>query len=101
MSKRNTGLGTNAFFQTLESTKEESDQTERPGTAEIENTKPEEEQKTQVPKHIRTTVRLYAETFAALEMIKVMARKEGNKITYGDILDEAIQEIIKKKGIEF
>lgn len=88
MSKKKTGLGTSAFFQEAESD---------PATTVPEPTTPP--QSVPKPAKIRTTVTLYPETLAQLDMLKIHARQQGKKATYSDILREAIEEMIEKKGI--
>lgn len=100
MSKRKTGLGTDAFFQQSEPSEDEKA---------AEKKEPEQEQEPQAegkgPKRnksekVRTTVTLYPETLAGMEMLKVQARMEGEKATYSDILNEAIRDLMEKKGVE-
>ncbi len=80
--ERKTGLGRSAFFQ---------------GKPALETEATAEEK----PKKVRTTVSLYTETMAGLEALKIEARKEtGRKVTYSDVLNEAIADLMKKKGIE-
>lgn len=50
-------------------------------------------------KKVRTTITLYPDTFATLEMLKVHARRQGNKATFSDILAEAILDLAEKKGL--
>ncbi len=88
MSKKKTGLGTNAFFQETESD---------PTTTLPEPTTPP--QTVSKAAKVRTTVTLYPETLAQLDMLKIYARQQGRKATYSDILREAIEEMIEKKGI--
>ena len=94
MSKQRkpTGLGTDAFFRT-------------PNVPEVKPTIPKHPGQTQEgeapqSRKVRTTVTLYPDTLAALEMLKVYARKQGERMTYSDILDEAISNLIEKKGIK-
>ncbi|MDQ4078349.1 MAG: hypothetical protein M3220_19145 [Chloroflexota bacterium] len=89
MSKKKTGLGAAAFFQKEPAGQPESEQEE--GAAEVEAPK---------PKKVRTTVTLYPDTLATMEMLKVEARRQGEKATYSDILEEAILDLARKKGVE-
>ena len=83
-SDKKTGLGSKAFFQNRSQT---------------ETKKSEQEKK---PEKVRTTVSLYTDTMAGLEALKVEARRvTGEKVTYSDVLNEAIQDLMKKKGISF
>ena len=98
MAKRKTGLGAEAFFTTPETVETASEPEEKPESTKTTR-KQQKKEEPQGPKHIRTTIRLHTETFAALEMLKVQARKQGEKITFGDILDEAIKDLMEKKGV--
>ena len=89
MSKKKTGLGTNAFFQEAE--------TDHTATAPEPATPPQTVSKSA---KVRTTVTLYPETLAQLDMLKIHARQLGVKATYSDILREAIEGLIEKKGIK-
>ena len=53
----------------------------------------------QKKKKVRTTITLYPDTFAILEMLKIHARRQGNKATFSDILAEAIVDLAQKKGL--
>lgn len=99
MSKKKTGLGTNAFFQQPQSAEEkEEEQKEtvetQPTAQAVEEPAPERTEK------VRTTVTMYPETRAGLEMLKIQELRQGNKVTFSDILDEAIQNLMEKKGVE-
>ena len=50
-------------------------------------------------KKVRTTITLYPDTLATLEMLKIHARRQGNKATFSDILAEAILDLAEKKGL--
>ena len=89
MSKKKTGLGTNAFFQEAE-----TDPTTNPPES---ITPPSPLSK---PTKVRTTVTLYPETLAQLDRLKAHTRQTGEKATYSDILREAIEVLIEKKGIK-
>ena len=88
MSKKKTGLGTNAFFQEAE--------TDNTTTAPESATPPQTVSKSA---KVRTTITLYPETLAQLDMLKIHARQNGEKATYSDILREAIEVLTEKKGI--
>ncbi len=98
MSKeqRRTGLGTNAFYQVPRNIEPEVEELELPAAPLTRNETPGEAEK---PKKVRTTVTLYPETLATMEMLKVDARRQGEKATYSDILDEAILDLARKKGV--
>ena len=53
------------------------------------------------PKKMRTTVTLYPDTLAKMEELKVQARRGGERATYSDILEEAINDLAAKRGIEY
>ncbi len=98
--KQKTGLGTAALFQTPSanqqlSTQQETETAEPPSTSQ-----PVEKQQEAVEAKVKTTVNLSAETLALLDALKIQARKQKRKATYSDILDEAIRELAKQKGIE-
>ena len=59
----------------------------------------QEDQGVQKKKKVRTTVTLYPETLATLEMLKVHARRQGKRATFSDILAEAIIDLAQKKGV--
>ena len=86
--KRQTGLGTNAFFQNIS-----------PGETDTPPP-PASPAPPKSPAKIRTTVTLYPETMAQLEALKINARRQGTKATFSDILSEAIQDLAAKKGIK-
>ncbi len=48
---------------------------------------------------IRRTYALYEETQIALEEMKLAARKQGTKMTLGDLLEEAVQLLMEEKGM--
>lgn len=91
MSKK-TGLGTNAFFG--------SDETSQAvESAAIEQPTPVKQKPAKAPKKVRTTVTLYPRTLAAMELLKAESRKEGERSTLSDILGDAIDLLLKKKKI--
>lgn len=52
---------------------------------------------------IRNTFVIYEDTMRTLEMLRVLAerKKAGNKdakVTYGDLIDEAVQALLEKKS---
>jgi hypothetical protein len=102
---RKTGLGTSAFFQQVATPTEEPAQPEVPSaTGQGASTAPAvsgtDAKAATEPKKVRTTVMLYPETLAALEMLKVQARRRGTRATYSDILEEAIQALAVSQGVE-
>lgn len=110
MSKRKTGLGTDAFFKQPEAVAEEDrpeetrEQREEP--EQVRESKPKAQKPARKkpekskPEKVRTTVTLYPETLAAMEALKVEARKQGDKATYSDILNDAIRELVKKRKVK-
>lgn len=82
MSKKQTGLGTSAFF---------SGSKKKPAA----DAAPE----TPKPEKIRTTVMLSPEAYAGLEQLKSHARRQGQKATYSDLLDEAIRKLMVERKI--
>ena len=60
---------------------------------------PKEPEKPKVVKE-RTTVMLYPATLSAMEQLKVELRKSGEKVTYSDVLEQAIWALMEKKGLK-
>ena len=89
-SRKKTGLGRDAFFSHSEDDGQESAQ-----AAPVVEKKADPPK----PKKVRTTVTMYPETLASLELLKVEARKSGIKATMSDVLSEAIEMLMKKKGL--
>lgn len=87
MAKKRTGLGTAAFFQARANQQEPTEQGE-PQAAEPPK-----------PRKVRTTVTLYPDTLAMMEMLKVEARRQGQRATFSDILEEAILILAERKGV--
>lgn len=87
--KKKTGLGRSAFFVT----------DEEQGEAAVTET-PTQPQPSKKIKKVRTTVTLYPETLEAMELIRFEARKTGDKVTMSDVLREAVEELLKAKGLE-
>lgn len=90
-SKKKTGLGTSAFFTPQA---DESDALSSP-------TEPvaEVKEKPAKPKKVRTTITLYPETLAAMELLKVNARRTGKKVTLSDVFAEAVDALMIQKGL--
>ena len=44
----------------------------------------------------RITLRLYTDTLALLDALKIDARKHGRPATYGDVVEEAILDLARK-----
>jgi len=49
---------------------------------------------------VRLTVTLYPQTMSALDVLRVELRKGGSRVTYGEVLDEALWALIEKKAAE-
>ena len=47
----------------------------------------------------RITLRLYLDTLALMDALKIDARKHGRGVTYGDVVEEAIQDLAEKYHI--
>lgn len=47
---------------------------------------------------VRTTVTLWPETLASLEQLKAQSRRSGRKETLGDVLEAAVQALIKERN---
>jgi hypothetical protein len=57
--------------------------------------------KTARPKKIRTTVTMYSETLSGLTLLKAnLTRKRSRSVTFSDVLEEAIQDLMRKEGID-
>lgn len=101
--ERRTGLGTSAFFQQRRSVESEPEleelALEAPTVEKAESIPDGGVEEPEKPKKVRTTVMFPPETLAALEMLKVDARRQGQRATYSDILAEAIHDLARKKGI--
>ena len=94
-TKRKTSRGQAGTFDT-EGTMGTQDPSETPNLTEEQV---ERVVKDEAHKKVRTTIMLYPDTLAGLDMLKVHARKQGGKATYSDILEEAIRDLMKKKGV--
>jgi len=100
-SSRKTGLGTAAFFQqTGAAAAPEPQQRDPEPVTQQPRSTPPPTAAPPPPKKVRTTVMLYPETLAELEMLKVQARRRGTRATYSDILEEAIQALTRQRRIE-
>lgn len=99
MSKKKTGLGTDAFFQQPQSGEETKKERNEKVRAQA-TTQAVEEPAQEKPEKVRTTVTMYPETRAGLEMLKIQELRQGNKVTFSDILDVAIQDLMEKRGVE-
>ena len=51
------------------------------------------------PEKVVTTVRVFTTTLAKMQTLKIHALEQGDRLTLGDILDEAIVDLCKKKGV--
>lgn len=102
-----TGLGKNVFFRNSETNGQEADETNA-NASEKAGEGAEQEQgsnseaannESAKPKKVRTTVTLYPDTLAAMELLKVESRKKGQRATYSDVLGEAIALLMEQKGL--
>lgn len=89
-NKKKTGLGTSAFFA---SPTGDGAQT---ATAEAAGNGTKQPEK---PKKVRTTITLYPETLAAMELLKAEARKTGKKVTLSDVFADAVDALMAQRGL--
>ena len=47
----------------------------------------------------RITLRLFLDTLALMDALKIDARKNGRGVTYGDVVEEAIKDLADKYHI--
>ena len=86
-----TGLGTKAFF----AKRDDDNLSDTP-----ENT-PSVKQEMVKVKKVRTTLSLYPETLAAMELMKFEVRKKGRRnATMSDVVKDAVDELMKIRGID-
>ena len=85
-NKKQTGLGRNAFFKN-------STEDEQVPSA------PESTPAAKKPEKVRTTLTLYPETLASMEILKIEGRKSGQRVTLSDVLNEAVTTLMQKKGL--
>lgn len=106
---RKTGLGAQAFFKPPVVQQEElppAPSEEAPAPAPVSElaTSRKAAKKAKLPEpqaeKVKTTINLSSDTLALLDALKINARRHRQKATYSDILDEAIRELAKKKGIK-
>lgn len=96
--KKKTGLGTSAFFKHSSSNGDQaSEQVDAPTMQQAQESP--QSLMPRKPKKVRTTVLIYENTLASMELLKVEARKQGVKATFSDIIGEAIQSLMEKKGV--
>jgi len=84
--KKQTGLGRSAFFKNTTADETETDAPALKPTA-------------KKPEKVRTTLTLYPETLASMEMLKIEGRKAGERVTLSDVLNEAVTTLMQKKGL--
>ena len=74
----------------------------KPAETEVATELEEPKKEPEKPKIVkeRTTVMLYPETLSAMEQLKVELRKSGEKVTYSDVLEQAIWALMEKKGLK-
>lgn len=95
--KKQSGLGAEGYFQNLP-TLGGQPASSNEASPSIQETKP-----VQVPiadekkKLVRKTYALSEETHLALEELRLVERKNGRQVTLGDLLDEAVQQLLTQK----
>jgi hypothetical protein len=89
VTKRKTGLGTDAFFQQAEPTPLEAQPVETKSAVPADNEIRE-----------RTTIMLSFQTRALLDQLKTEARRRGEKATHSAIIEAALIEYAKKRDIK-
>lgn len=97
--KRKTGLGTDAFFTPprVEEPEEEK-RLEKPAEGRVRQRL---SSKTKKSSKVRTTITLYPEDLATLEELKIFEiRRRGKRVTYSDILADAINLLARERGIK-
>lgn len=100
-TKKKTGLGVDALFQSANPKPEISDGStsqsagQRPNPSTIARSEPES--RTQKPKSekMRTTVMLSPDTLAGMDLYKVRLKRFRKKPSYSEIIDEAIRLFLK------
>ena len=85
-TKKQSGLGRNAFF------KNTTEDEQAPSA-------PESTPAAKKPEKVRTTLTLDPETLASMEMLKIEGRKTGERVTLSDVLNEAVTTLMQKKGL--
>lgn len=58
--------------------------------------KTEEMSQPEVPEKTRTTLRLYTRTLLLMDEMKLEAKRQGKKLTLGDIVDEAVNMYVSQ-----
>ena len=95
MSKqKDTGLrGADALFAVQNPPTSKTETADKPVSS-------KSQKKPSKPKTLVTSMRLKTATLAKLQALKIyILEHEEERMTYGDILDEAIAEFAKKKGL--
>lgn len=104
-SNRKTGLGTSAFFKPREVVPGEAASSSPEAQQQVHQAQPisppplEPLAQEDSPRKMRTTVMLYPETLANMELLKIQGRKRGKRTTYSDILNEAIQLLMERQEV--
>ncbi|MCB0078717.1 MAG: hypothetical protein KDD73_15000 [Anaerolineales bacterium] len=100
-SKKSGGLGqgTSAFFRSgpRDVEEEEGDRMVEP-VALPEPTPVPRPKKKKVNK-VRTSVTLYPDTLARMEAMKIESLRDGVRVTYSQLISEAINDLADKRGI--
>ena len=98
--QKNTGLaGVEALYQLQPQAVQE---TTEPAMTPATEPKPIKKRKKKAnPDKLVTTVRVYPDTLAKIQKIKIHElEKAGKRVDIGDVLDEAVKMLYEKKGIE-
>ena len=94
MVRKKSGLGVDAFFEDGSETREEN------GPPETGNGKRGRKPILQKREKIRKTYVVYRDTQLAIELMKFEASKSGKSVSLSDILEEAIETLMEKKGLK-
>jgi hypothetical protein len=98
-AKKKGGLGAESYFETVPKLQREGKTRGEAPSRSQNNEDGDTESRPLQRQKIRRTYALYEETQIALEEMKLAARKEGEKVTLGDLLEEAVQLLIEKRGL--
>lgn len=102
-----TGLGKSVFFRNSQTVDQEAGDTEELVSGKVGNGSNQEQGSSlgdtngeaPKPQKVRTTVTLYPETLAAMELLKVESRRNGQRATYSDVLGEAVDLLMEQRGL--
>jgi hypothetical protein len=94
VARKKSGLGVDAFFEDLPDSENENAQQE------ASNGKPGRKPVPYRREKIRKTFVIYRDTQLAIEMMKFEAAKDGKSVSFSEILEEAVDNLMEKKGFE-